>query len=282
MEKLCDLHVHSYYSDGSQSPAELLAEAEAAGLSAIALTDHNTVAGLPEFTAAGQGSPVEAVPGIEFSTEFEGVELHIIGLYIPEHAYGEITERMQALLQRKQAQNRALVDALRAQGMDLDYDAICRMVHNHNLNRAHIAMAMVEGGYVTTRQEAFRTWLSPERGFYVPPKRLDAFETVRYIKQIGAAAVLAHPYMSFKSQEQLERFLGRAGGLDGMEVIYSENDEATTRCSRETADRFGLLYSGGSDYHGANKPYLRMGSGKGSLRIPLELLEKLRERAGKT
>lgn len=280
MEKLCDLHIHSYYSDGSQSPAELLALAEQSGLSAIALTDHNTVSGLREFMEAGKGSPVEAVPGIEFSAEFEGVELHILGLYLPESAYDEITRMMQALLERKQTQNRALIQALRDQGMDLDYEQICRRVHNNNLNRAHIAMAMVEKGYVATRQQAFKTWLSPDKGFYVPPKRLDAFETVRYIKSIGAVAVLAHPYLSCKSQEQLDRFLIQATplGLDGMEVIYSEYDEATTRLSFAVAERFGLLCSGGSDYHGENKPHLEMGRGKGNLRIPLKLLEQLRER----
>ncbi len=278
MEKLCDLHTHTVFSDGTLTPEELVALAVQAGLSAIALTDHNTVKGLPRFLAAGQGSGVETVPGIEFTTEFEDDELHILGLYVPEAAYGDITEKMDDLLARKQLQNRKLVEALAEEGIQVDFDALRAASQTGNINRAHIATAMVEKGYVATRQEAFQTWLSPKRGLYVPPKRLDALETVGYIRSLGAVPVLAHPFLSFRDEGQLEKFLSLAKplGLRGMEVVYSENDEATTQSSRALTEKFGLLPSGGSDFHGANKPYISLGTGKGNLRIPLDFLENLK------
>ncbi len=277
MEKRCDLHTHTFYSDGSLSPEELVAEAERVGLSAVALTDHNTVKGLPRFLAAGEGSPVETVPGIEFTTEFEGEELHILGLYLPVSAFGEITAMMDDLLERKQVQNRKLVKALAGEGIVIDYEALCAASKTGNINRAHIAMAMVEQGYVATRQEAFRHWLNPERGFYQPPQRLDALQMVAYIAGIGAVPVLAHPFLSFRQEGQLYRFLNLAKplGLRGMEVLYAENDDATTARSWEILRELDLLPSGGSDFHGANKPHICLGTGRGNLQIPLSFLEAL-------
>lgn len=282
MREFCDLHTHSYYSDGSCSPAELLRVAEKAGLGAIVLSDHNTVAGLPEFLQAGQDSPVEAVPGIEFSTEFEGEELHILGIFLPPERFGEIGAMLEQLHIRKQRSERELVERLRQAGMDLSYEQIRGATPRGNVNRAHIASQMVEKGYVSSYQEAFSGWLSPERGLYVPPKRLDAYETIRYIKSIGAVAVLAHPYLSLKDDEKLHRFLEEAVGcgLDGMETLYPKYDEATTAKAQALAKELGLLPSGGSDFHGKNKPDIQMGTGRGSLQVPLSILDALRQRAG--
>lgn len=279
MEQLCDLHNHSYYSDGTCSPEQLLREAERLGLSAVALTDHNTVAGLPEFLQAGEGSPVEAVAGIEFTSEFEGKELHILGLYIQPAYFDPIEEMMVQVRNRKAKSERELVDRLREMNMDLSYEQISAATKDGNVNRAHIAAEMVRKGYVESSKEAFSTWLSEERGLYTPAKRLDALQVIRTIKAMGAVAVLAHPFLSLE-EAQLRRFLTLAApcGLDGMETLYSKYDDATTALAAAIASEYGILPSGGSDYHGDNKPGIFMGTGRGNLRIPGIVAEQLKKR----
>lgn len=278
--KTCDLHTHSYYSDGTLSPAQLIAGAEQAGLSAIVLSDHNTVAGLPEFVASGANSTVEAVPGVEFSSEYQGTELHILGLFIgPEH-YAQVDSLLQQFLVRKEASNRALIGRLNEQGMALSYDAIAEKAAGR-INRAVIGAEMVRLGYCESVRQAFDCWLSQSKGYYVPPLRPDAFEVIRFIKSIGAVAVLAHPFLNL-DEDDLRIFLKTAvpAGLDGMEVYYSRFSQETTRRAQAVADQFGLLYSGGSDFHGGNKPDIVLGRGTGDLQVPLSLLDRLRERIG--
>lgn len=278
--KTCDLHTHSYYSDGTLSPTQLIAGAEAAGLSAIVLSDHNTVAGLPEFIAAGAKSPVEAVPGVEFSTEYEGTELHILGLFIQPSHYTRVEALLGEFLQRKEESNRRLIHKLNEQGMALSYDAIAQSAAGR-INRAVIGAEMVRLGYCQSVKEAFDLWLSQSKGYYVPPLRPDAFQVIRFIKSIGAVAVLAHPFLNLDEQ-RLCAFLQRAvpAGLDGMEVYYSRYSPETTRQAETVAERCGLLASGGSDFHGGNKPDISLGTGTGELCIPLTLLTALRQRIG--
>ena len=278
MEKLCDLHTHSTYSDGTLTPAQLIALAREKKLSAITLSDHNTVAGLPLFLEAAEGSGVEAVPGIEFSTEYEGKELHILGLFIKPCHYEKINALLRQFLERKETSNRQLVQRLQAAGMDLDYEEIRNQAAG-SVNRARIAAKMVEKGYCQSIKQAFSDWLSPKKGYYIPPLRPDAYETIRFIKSLGAVAVLAHPFLSLK-EAQLRAFLPEAvaAGLDGMEVYYAAYDKETTALAKQIAAEYGLLESGGSDFHGQNKPDIDLGSGKGDLSIPAELLEKLKTR----
>ena len=273
----CDLHTHSLYSDGTCSPAELLTLAEKAGLSALALCDHNTVAGLPSFLTAAQSSPVEAVPGIEFSTEYQGVELHILGLFIQEKHYDAVNALLEEALVRKEQSNIALVERLREEGLPLDYWVIKAESSGVNLNRAVIGAYMVRHGFCSTMEEAFKKWLNLECGFYVPPKRPDAIETIRFLKSIGAVAVLAHPFLSM-DEMLLRQFLTEAKELDGMEVYYSKFDEAQIALAAEMTEEFGLVKSGGSDFHGSNKPDIRIGTGRGNLAIPLTCLEELKKR----
>ena len=272
----CDLHAHSNFSDGTFSPEELIREAERLGLSAVALTDHNTVAGLPDFVAAGQGSAVEAVPGCEFSTDYQGVELHILGLYIAPQHYATVTALLEKAQQEKEQSNRNLVAALKEVGYDLDYAQICSNCQGQ-INRAHIAADLVNKGYFATIQEAFRGPLSAKSGLYVPPKRIDAYACIQFIKSIGAVAVLAHPFLSL-DEGALRTFLPQAvmAGLDGMEVAYAKYSPETTATAYAVADDFGLKYSGGSDFHGGNKPDIALGSGRGNLQIPAEWLQTLK------
>ena len=267
----CDLHTHSVFSDGTYTPAQLIAEAERIGLSAVALTDHNTVAGLPDFVAAGEGSSVKAVAGCEFSTDYNGVELHILGLWIqPEH-YQTVTELLEKAQREKEESNRNLVAALNAAGYAIDYEKVAARSQG-SVNRAHIAAELMEAGYISSIQEAFQSLLTKKRGFYKPPQRIGAFDCIRFIKSIGAKAVLAHPFLNLKEESALRSFLPAAveAGLDGMEVAYSKFTPVQTALAQQIASDFGLAFSGGSDFHGANKPDIALGVGRGDLRVPAE------------
>ncbi|MGN0998629.1 MAG: PHP domain-containing protein [Faecousia sp.] len=276
--KLCDLHTHSVFSDGTCTPAELIRAAEQIGLRAIALTDHNTIAGLPDFLRAGSGSPVEAVPGIEISSEWEGRELHILGLYIqPEH-YSAVNGLLAQYNVRKEQSNRKLIENLNRAGLKLSYDEVLASDCGGHINRANIAAVLLKKGYVSDIQDAFRRYLDPKMGCYTPPRRLCSFQVIRFLKSIGAVAVLAHPLLSLDETE-LRRFLTqqRGCGLDAMETLYVSYDAATTAAAHAIADEFGLKYSGGSDFHGANKPDISLGSGRGNLAVPECVLQNLQE-----
>jgi len=275
----CDLHTHSHYSDGCDSPRRLLELAQAAGLQAIALCDHNSVDGLPEFMEAGKDFDLEAVPGIEFSTEYQGIELHILGLYIRPEYYEAIRTTMDDLRADKERANRELVTALQKQGIDISYDAIRDNTPSGYVNRAHIAMELVRKGYASSFRDGFDRYLAQEKGFYVPPRRLQVFDAIRWIKVMGAAAVLAHPLLNLDS-DQMQVFLPQAkdAGLDAMETLYPEYPDSMTRTAASLAKKYGILPSGGSDYHGDVKPGLALGTGYGDLAVPLSYLHAIRQR----
>lgn len=278
---MIDLHTHSYYSDGTASPAEVAALAKEAGLTAVALCDHNTVAGLPEFLAAAQAQGVEGVPGVELSTDYGDTELHIVGLYIPAEGYAELTAATEEVLRRKELSNIRLVAALNEAGLALDYQTVRESTPDGFVNRAVIAAEMVRLGYVSSVKEAFSKWLRPELGYFQPPKRMDVFEAIRLLKSLGAAAVLAHPFLNLDEAE-LRVFLTKAkqAGLDGMETLYSTYSEETCRLSRSIAEEFGLLESGGSDFHGRNKPDISVGTGRGTLCVPDQFLTQIKTVCG--
>lgn len=276
--KLCDLHTHSTCSDGTLTPTQLVELALEKNLAAVALTDHNTVAGLPEFLEAARGTELEAVPGIEFSVDYGDIELHILGLFVkPEH-YGPITERVEDMLRRKEQSNIDLVKNLEQAGIFLSYEDIKAATTTGQVNRALIAAEMLRKGYVGSIQEAFSKYLKQSHGYYNPPKRPDAFETIRFIRSLGAVAVWAHPFLNLKTEEAIREFLPEAceAGLQGMEVFYPKFDENQTALALQLVKEFGLQPSGGSDFHGENKPDIQLGSGKGSLFLPITLLEGLK------
>ena len=275
----CDLHVHSHFSDGTWSPEELVAEAERLGLDAVALCDHNTVAGVPRFMAAGQGSSVQTVAGIEFSTDFQGTELHILALFVQPEQYDTSKAMMEDWKKKKEQSNIDLVAALNRGGYDISYAEI-RERGNGYINRAHIAAELTKKGYTESAQDAFKKLLNPSKGFYQPPEKLLAYDIIRFIKSIGAAAVLAHPFLNL-DEAGLRAFLPEAidCGLDGMEVMYPKYKPEETLLAHIIAEEFGILKSGGSDFHGDNKPDIAMGSGRGTLAVPTEYMLKLRQRA---
>ena len=277
MTGMCDLHTHSTASDGSLTPTELVRAAENAGFDAIALCDHNTVSGLREFLQAAESSSVEAIPGCEFSSDYMGIDLHIIGLFIPETQYDRITAVLTQTQVEKERSNLDLVANLAKDGYVIDYPALRAQAGDGFINRANIASALVEKGYVPSVKDAFSQLLSPKGKYYTPPKRMDTFEVIDFIKSIGAVAILAHPFLNLKEEAQLRAFLDEAvkHGLDAMETIYTAYSDETTALAKKIAAEYSLLESGGSDFHGAAKPATALGTGKGNLKVPTEILHKL-------
>ena len=279
MEQLCDLHTHSIFSDGTRTPSELVDEAVALGLSAVALCDHNTVGGLPELLRAAEGKPIEAICAAEFSADYQDAELHVLGLYIDPQHFPHISNVMQAVNERKVQSNRNMAESLCRAGYAVDYEAICAASPSSKINRSHFSAALTQAGYTASKEEAFRTLLSLEAGHYVPPKRLTVWEVLALLREIGAVPVLAHPFLSL-DEARLRAFLpaAKAQGLQGMEVLYSEYDAETTALADDVARQYDLLPSGGSDYHGTGKPGISLGVGRGNLRIPYAWAKILREK----
>ena len=278
-EKYCDLHLHSYYSDGTQSPEYLVRRAKELGISPIALCDHNTVKGLEKFLAEAEKKGVEAIPGIEFSVNYQGRELHLLALGIEKKYYAEIEELMDEYLKIRERTNREMVDALRSAGYMIDYDEILEKSGTGYINRSHIGRELTEKGYTASVREAFDTLLSKSSPYFRPRKYPDVFYMVGYIRKIGAVSILAHPFLQF-DEDGLRAFLTEAKkqGLCGMETVYTEFSEEQTILAKRIAKDFDLLESGGSDYHGSTKPDVAFGVGFGNLKVPARLADTIKER----
>ena len=269
MKQFCDLHTHSTFSDGTYTPTEIVEAALRIGLSAVALCDHNTIDGLTEFIAAAKGKNIHAIPGAEFSVDYNGKELHLIALNIPQQQFENVSQLMKAVNERKKQSNIDLIIALNRAGYAIDFETIEQTTPNGNFNRAHIADELTKKGYTESIKQAFDTLLKPEHGYYKEPERISVFEMIAYVTAIGAIPVIAHPFLNLDF-EALETFLpiAKEYGLAGMECFYSTYDEETTQKAIQLADQYGLVYSGGSDFHGDKKPDIRLGFGRGNLRVP--------------
>lgn len=278
MTYFCDLHTHSRFSDGTLTPEEIVELSVQKGLSHIALCDHNTINGLPRFLRAAEGKNLVAVPGCEFTSSYLGNELHILGLFIPEKAYAKVTERLCEYHKLKEKSNISLIDSLCRAGYKLSFEEIVKKSESGQINRANIAAELTQLGYTASIKEAFKTLLSEKAGHFVPPQRPDAFETIKFIRDIGALPVLAHPFLSL-DYDKLTAFLplAKQSGLVAMECIYSSFTAEETALANELCERFSLLKSGGSDFHGDNKPGLSLGVGTGNLFVPSEFAEILQK-----
>ena len=272
----CDLHTHSIFSDGTCSPKELLILAKEAGLSAVALTDHNTIAGVDSFLEESKNFNIEAIPGVEISSDYEGTELHIIALCFNKEYFNEINDFLKIPIKRKEASNKLLAERLIEKGYKVDYDKL-KLRNRGSLNRVHFAVELIKNGYVASIKEAFDTILSVKHGLYEEPKRYTAQEVIEFINSINAVSVLAHPLLNL-SKEELIEFLPKAKeyGLMAIETRYSKYSQEEQLFSTDLAKEFGLLESGGSDFHGENKVDIKIGVGMGNLQVPYEFLLKMK------
>lgn len=274
--KLCDLHTHSIFSDGTCSPKELLILAKEAGLSAVALTDHNTIAGIDFFLEESKNFDIEAIPGVEISSDYEGTELHILVLCLDNEYFNVINDFLKIPIKRKEASNKLLAERLIEKGYKVDYDKL-KSRNRGSLNRVHFAIELIKNGYVSSIKEAFDTILSVKHGLYEEPKRYTAQEVIEFINSINAVSVLAHPLLNL-SKEELIEFLPKAKkyGLMAIETRYSKYTQEEQSISTKMAKEFGLLESGGSDFHGKNKPDVQIGIGMGDLQVPYKFLLEIK------
>ena len=272
----CDLHTHTVHSDGSYTPRELVLAAKEKNL-IIALTDHNTVSGIPEFLEEAEKNSVVAIAGTELSCVYEGREFHLLGLFIPPEAYQEVESLCVEYHRLKEQSNIDLIDKLFKLGYDISYTEIQKRNINGRINRAHIAAALLERGYVESVPEAFTKLLDEKCGIYVPPKRLELEEAIKFLRKIKAVTVLAHPLKEIDGSA-LRKMLAdiKDVGLVGIETMHSSYTEEQIRLSKELASEFGLIESGGSDFHGSNKPGVELGVGRGNLNISADIYYKMK------
>ena len=278
-----DLHTHSSKSDGSFSPAELVDYAITKGLCAVALTDHDTTDGLAEavshaeeLTKAGKPS-IEVIPGIEFSTKHEDKDVHIVGLYI---AYDtpDFCAKLQEFVNSRTGRNIKMCHNLQEAGIDITYEKLQERNPDAVITRAHYASYLFEEGYVKSRSEAFSRYLGDHTKYFVPREKVTPAQAVELILQVGGIPILAHPPLYHMGNERLDNLVAalKDVGLMGIEALYSTYTNQDERDMMRLADKYDLLLSGGSDFHGANKPNLDLGTGYGRLFVPEEYLDRIK------
>ena len=281
MEREIDLHTHSVMSDGAQTPAEVVRTAHAAGLQAIALTDHDNLEGVPEALAEGRRLGVEVIPGVELSAQSD-TELHILGYFIDIHNK-PLNDAMTYALQVRQERQAETCRRLNEQGFAITMDEVRQQANGNNvLCRAHFAQIMVRKGYAPSVQQAFRDYLSVGCYAYCNRQALSDREAIGLIRDAGGIPVAAHLHLIKMEDAPLKEYLRtlKSYGLQGVEGYYTDYTPDMALRYRAMARELGLTLSGGSDYHGANKPHIAIGRGRGDLRIPYRVLEDLRRLLG--
>lgn len=275
-----DLHLHTTFSDGSFPPAEVLARAHKAGVTALAITDHDIVDGLPEAFEAGSRLGIEVIPGIEISSQYHGSEIHILGYFL-DWQDPLLHTRMAQLRESRHVRNPQIVEKLRGLGMDMTYEDVKALAGTGSVGRPHIARMLMEKGYVQSSKEAFDRFLADGRPAYVPRALPSTEEGVRWIKEAKGIPVLAHPLWIKVPDDHLDEFCDnlKGHGLGGIEVHYSTHTPQQTSKFLHLAKRLDLLSTGGSDFHGLTKPDIEVGTGRGRLHVPNQLLEPLRKAA---
>ena len=273
-----DLHTHSRVSDGSDTPTELVERAVVIGLEAIALTDHDTLEGVPEAVAAATDR-VEVVPGVELSVDWRGRAMHLL-VYWVQPSSGPLQDRLEALRRSRERRNHEIVAALQQQGIDISMDEVAARSGGGVTGRPHIAAVLVDRGHVATISEAFDRFLASGRPAYRPRARLEAAKAVELAHASGGVAAVAHPHTVADNADDfagLFRDLVTLG-VDGIECHYSEYRPQQRQALAEMTERLGLVATGGSDHHGSYKPDIQLGIGRGDLEVPIEALEGLRAR----
>ena len=282
---IIDLHTHSTASDGTYTPKELAELAKKIGLSAIALTDHDTIDGLKEFQETGASLGIETICGIEFAALWEKhhkPEIHIVGLGIdPDHPV--LTERMKNIRESRDLRNQKMCEKLSSIGLHITLDEVAANAGGEIITRAHFANVLLKKDYIARKEDAFSRYISPGLPGYAEREFLTPELCIQTIKEAGGAAVLAHPTLYKLNMTQLEELCEELipYGLDGIECQYSTYSAAETKAITALAEKFHLLPSGGSDFHGKNKPNIHLGSGKSNLAIPYAFWEELKKRTNK-
>lgn len=275
---MIDLHTHSTFSDGSLSPEQLVREAERVRLSALALTDHDSLGGLERFASASAKSIVRGVPGVEISVDCQpsNATMHLLGYFI-DPANAQLNEHINRLRDGRQRRNHEILKRLNALGVMVSMSEVAAFAGENNVGRLHFAQALVARGYVRTNQEAFDKYLAKGKSGYADRLRLTPAEAVAMIRQAGGLAVLAHPFTLNLSPAKLAACVGllTQAGLQGLEVYYPQHRPKQVQHYLALAGQFQLVATGGTDFHGAPIPDIKLGRGFGTLNVPDTILEQL-------
>ncbi|MBE7026129.1 MAG: PHP domain-containing protein [Ruminococcaceae bacterium] len=284
MPSFIDLHTHTTASDGAMEPGELVRYAEECGLSAVAITDHDSVGGLEEARTAVHGLDIEVIDGIEFSAEYEN-ELHILGLYIDPYA-AMLQGAMQELCDKRAKRNEQMILRLNELGMDIACDDVlakCASGDMSNVGRVHIALALVDKGYALDIDDAFSKYLVKGAAAYIARERFSPKRCIEIIKSSGGYAFLAHPVYSEKESEKLCELIDElvGYGLDGVECYHSAQTEEFSQMCVSLCQSRNLLISGGSDFHGINRTDARIGQVSDGRYIEYDILRDIKRETGK-
>lgn len=275
--KTIDLHTHTTASDGTLTPSELIAYAAEKGLCAVAITDHDTTEGIAEALFAAEGRELEVIPGIEISSMYDRLEIHIVGLFIdPENT--SLLEWLTALRQSREERNKKMLAALSDMGIKISYDELSEFAAGSIITRAHFAGVMLKKGYITSINEAFDRLIGDRCPAYIPRELPDYKTSINMIRSAGGIAVLAHPLLYKINTKGLENIVSElaAASLTGIEAYYSTHSPSDTKYIKKLAQQNRLLLSGGSDFHGSNKKNLDLGTGYGTLDVPADLIDTLK------
>lgn len=270
-----DLHVHTTASDGGLSPSEAVFHARELGLSAIAVTDHDTAAGVAEAAAAGRQAGVEVVPGIEISIDYRGYGIHLLGYFINPDSPA-MQRLLELVIAERWRRNDCIIEKMRADGIPISRESLLHRFPDSVVGRPHFAAALVEQGLAATVQDAFARYLNRGCPYYEARRYIPVEDAFSVIREAGGKAVFAHPLQYRFSEAELEAltaFLTERGAV-GMECLYTGYSPAQVRRLRTLAEHFGLCITGGSDFHGSGKPRNPMGQPE----VPYGLLTALRER----
>ena len=279
--KYIDLHVHSTVSDGTLSPTELVDHAIEMGLSAFALTDHDTIRGVAEAKTRAawhksQGRAIEVYSGVEISAAYKNRDIHILGLLVNEN--DDILDRiLNNFMENRNRRNERMLEKFAEYGIELAMEDLTDGAESAVITRAHFATALMKKGLVSSVQEAFEKYVGDNGPCYIPREYMSPEQAISSIKKAGGVPVLAHPLLYNLPHDELYALVDRLkkAGLKGIEVYYSNNRGQDEVNVKALANHFGLVATGGSDYHGSVKPHIELGIGKGNLKIPYSVLENV-------
>jgi len=279
--RVFDLHIHTTASDGTMSPAGIVRYAKEKGLRVIAITDHDTIEGLPEGIQEGNKVGLEVIPGVELSADTPTGTMHLLGYYI-DPACSELADKLRVLQQARMERNLKIVERLRALGIPLELSEVKAAPEYGQIGRPHFAYTMVHKGYAQNIQDAFDRYLGKGRPAYVEKFRFAPEEAMHFIRKAGGITVLAHPFTLKQPEpvdfEALIREL-KEKGLDGIEVYYPEHSDGQRKLYRDVAQKYGLVISGGSDFHGLTKDAVDLGEGyDGDRELTYSLVEAIKAR----
>lgn len=272
-----DLHVHSNKSDGSYTPTELVNYAIEKGLSAFALTDHDTTDGLDEAISYAKDKPIEVIPGIEFSTEYEGKDIHVLGLFI-KYKDAQFQARLKSFVDARINRNIKMCSNLQEAGIDITYEKLCAESPGAVITRSHYASYLLNHGYVSSRADAFSQYVGDHCKYFVPREKITPSQAVELVLEADGVPILAHPTLYHMGKDRLDTLVKtlKEAGLKGIEAIYATYTNQDERDMFALAKKYDLLPSGGSDFHGSNKPGLDLAVGHGKLFVPEEVLINIR------